>query len=727
MFISQSIYNPIIHDRVADGILKLKESVNDDTPLFTFEDIAFVNTAEATEAAQYFMKHGVYTKAPKNSKDYKDFWDREEHKRREGITLNGKLYYDGKEAKIQKIHITGEHYGYLNYGQIKVTKDPRESKFEKRKFNETGGEKVVKNTYLSATKQITFPDFWDGDFYYFTVKEVARGLGLNVCVGKKRRGGYSYKNGFIAANRADLYKDSITVVGAYDSAYLYPEGTMSMTDNYLQFLNKHTDWSKRRLIDSMDHIKIGYKLTDSPEIERGNKSQVIAVSFGPNRPGAARGKDGTLILFEEAGKWANLLQSLASTQPTIEDGIYSTGQILIFGTGGGKDTNWANFEQIFYNPSTYKCISFNNIWDEGFEGTDCGFFVPQYLNMPGFIDKDGNSLKSEAFDYEKKQKERIKKTSQSTTDLDDYMMEKPNCPSEAFKRSGNNIFPVEMLSQHEKHLMKNVKLNNLGRVGLLVRTKTGVRLNIEANVSPLIHYPTKPEDNLNGAFVEWSPPFKVGGVVPKNLYRVWHDPFAVDKTKENITTRDSLGVTYVFEKPNNFTKTKGNRIVAAYAGRPARTDEYNEQLFLIAEYYNTYEGLQFENDRGEVIPYAKRYKLLEYLAAEPEIVWKKELSGKTGRNWGIHINTARKETGIIYLKDWLLEEVEKDINGNSILNLHYIFDLGLVRELIKFNNKGNFDRISTMIVGMFDYKEELVSGVVASSPEHSRQFDEYFN
>lgn len=727
MFISQSIYNPTLHERVADGILKLKDGVDEATPLFTFEDIAFVNTTEATEAAQYFMKHGVYTKAPKSSKDYKDFWDREEYKRIHGITLNGKLYYDGKEAKIQKIHITGEHYGYLNYGQIKVTKDPRESKFEKRKFNETGGEKVVKNTYLSATKQITFPDFWDGDFYYFTVKEVARGLGLNVCVGKKRRGGYSYKNGFIAANRADLYKDSITVVGAYDSAYLYPEGTMSMTDNYLQFLNKHTDWNKRRLIDSMDHIKIGYKLTDSPEIERGNKSQVIAVSFGPNRPGAARGKDGTLILFEEAGKWANLLQSLASTQPTIEDGIYSTGQILIFGTGGGKDTNWANFEQIFYNPSTYKCISFNNIWDEGFEGTDCGFFVPQYLNMPGFIDKDGNSLKKEAFDYETKQKERIKKTSQSTTDLDDYMMEKPNSPSEAFKRSGNNLFPVELLSQHEKHLMKNVKLNNLGRVGLLVRTKTGVRLNIEANVSPLIHYPTKPEDNLNGAFIEWSPPFKVNGVVPKNLYRVWHDPFAVDKTKENITTRDSLGVTYVFEKPNNFTKTKGNRIVAAYAGRPARTDEYNEQLFLIAEYYNTVEGLQFENDRGEVIPYAKRYKLLEYLAPEPEIVWKKELSGKTGRNWGIHINTARKDTGIIYLKDWLLEEVEKDINGNSILNLHYIFDLGLIRELIKFNNKGNFDRISTMIVGMFDYKEELVSGVVAVNPEHSRQTDEYFN
>jgi hypothetical protein len=275
--------------------------------------------------------------------------------------------------------------------------------------------------------------------------------------------------------------------------------------------------------------------------------------------------------------------------------------------------------------------------------------------------------------------------------------------------------------------MKDPKLNNLGRTGMLVRSESGVKLDIKFDGQPLVNYPPKTEDKLDGCFVEWSPPFKVNGQVPKNLYRVWHDPFAVDKDKDKLSIRDSLGVAYVYEKPNNFTPTRGNRIVAAYVGRPSRVDDYNDQLFKMAQYYNTIEGLQFENDRGEVIPYAKRFKLLEYLAPEPEIMWKKELSGKSGRDWGTHINTARKEVGIIYLRDWLLEPVSKDDNGNDILTLHYIYDLGLLRELQKFNSKGNFDRISTMIVGMFDYKEQLVDGNVAVSNQHVAMSDPYFN
>ena len=723
-------YDTAVYDRMADGILRFKEPVDKNgTYLYDFEDIAFVNTSQFNEAARHFIKHGCYTKAPKGSREYKEYWDQEEHRRIHGMSAPGRLIINDKgEHSIQNVPITGEHYGYLNYAQIRRTVDPKQSKFEKRNFSETSGEPVIKDLGKARTKEVSFPDFWDGDFYYFTAKEVAEGQGLNLGVGKKRRGGYSYKNAWIVANRADLYPKSVNLLGAYDSAYLYPEGTMKMVDTYLQQLSKYTDWKKRRLYSREDYIKLGYKLLSSPDIERGFLSQVLAVSFGPNRPGAARGKDATLILLEEAGKFLNLLESLASTQPTIEDGLYVVGMIIAFGTGGGKDANWEDFEKLFYSPSLFKFMGFNNRWDEELVGTECGLFLPQYMCMPGFIDKDGNSLKIEAKEHEDKVRERIKVKSKSSSDIDDYVMERPFNGSEAFKRSGSNIFPVTELRQQELRVMKDPKIANFGRVGkLYTHPEKGVELDMTAEVRLIKNYPLKPDDDPTGGYIEWIPPHKINGKVPANLYRIWHDTFAVDKDKEKITIKDSLGAAYVYERPNNFTATKGDRIVACLVGRTERVDDYNEQLFKIAKRYNTAEGLMFENDRGDVIPYAKRFGYLDYLAPEPEITWKKEVQGKTGRNWGIHMNTPRIDTAIVYLRDWLIQKRGYDENGNEVLNLHYIYDIPFLQELQKFTPKGNFDRVSAFLVGMFDYKEQLMTDVMPTDIGHERQSDPYFD
>ena len=62
-------------------------------------------------------------------------------------------------------------------------------------------------------------------------------------------------NGFIPEN--DLR------ITSYNVCYTKLLRTMTMADNYLQFLAKNTDWSKRRLIDRDDFIKFGYKYNDS--------------------------------------------------------------------------------------------------------------------------------------------------------------------------------------------------------------------------------------------------------------------------------------------------------------------------------------------------------------------------------------------------------------------------------------------------------------------------------
>ena len=71
---------------------------------YILEDIAFCNTNQFNEAARYFKKNGVYTRAPKGSREYNQFWDIEEDRRLNGMTAPGKLY-TGADG-IEKLQVS---------------------------------------------------------------------------------------------------------------------------------------------------------------------------------------------------------------------------------------------------------------------------------------------------------------------------------------------------------------------------------------------------------------------------------------------------------------------------------------------------------------------------------------------------------------------------------------------------------------------------------------------
>ena len=65
-----------------------------------------------------------------------------------------------------------------------------------------------------------------------------------------------------------------------------------------------------------------------------------------------------------------------------------------------------------------------------------------------------------------------------------------------------------------------------------------------------------------------------------------------------------------------------------------------------------------------------------------------------------------KDAGEKYIKDWLLEIRDYDENGNPILNLETIYSIGLLEELIQYNRKGNFDRVMSFMMCMFQLQED---------------------
>jgi hypothetical protein len=221
-----------------------------------------------------------------------------------------------------------------------------------------------------------------------------------------------------------------------------------------------------------------------------------------------------------------------------------------------------------------------------------------------------------------------------------------------------------------------------------------------SSVRPIYKFPHRPDDDLTGAVVIYEAPFKTQeDIIPKNLYIICHDPYAQGKATSSM----SLGAVYVIKVPNNLCKPD-DIIVASYIGRPATQDEYNRNLFMLAEYYNAKIG--FENDRGEVIAYAKRFRKLHLLQEEFEMLDKRELRSKNvKRQYGMHMTEQRKAQGELYIRDWLISGRGQNEDGEITLNLQKIYDPALLQELIKFNRKGNFDRVMALMVGMYHTRE----------------------
>jgi hypothetical protein len=648
----------------------------------------WINTSYFQEEANNFFKTGTYCGDPTGSPSWVDYWVEQLRRCEEGYEVGG-------------VKITGHHYFYLNFCQIKVAEATKGAKGR-------SGKKTVKK-----------PDFWDGDYNFFWALDIARygttvdelndlqlhltidplylDGGRHVIVGKSRRKGYSYKNAAICANVYNTIPNSTTILGAFDKKYLYPEGTMNMTGQYLDLLNKNTAWKKARdFVNKQEHKKASYEKRENGIItEGGYKSQVIALTFKDN-PDAARGKDAEYVIFEEAGKFPNLKDSYNATKATSEAGTYMTGQMIVFGTGGDMESGTLDFSQMFYSPLEYDAMPFTNIWDENAENSNCSFFHPVNWNMEGYYDEQGNSEVVGAKEHELGIRAKLIKNSTSSLTLQARVQEYPLNPSEAFLTVSTNDFPIielrnrlNLLRRENLHLIK-------GQAVHLIRDKDGKVTaipDLKGELHPIWDLRPKTQD-LNGAPVIFEYPKPN---CPKGAYKIGFDPYRQDKGT-------SLASIYVWK-----TVIRGdyvyNQIVAMYVGRMYSAESVNRIFEMFIELYNT-EGM-FENEVTHVLTYFKNKKKLHLLAAQPDKVISKSIeNSKVQRIYGCHMNDQLKDSGEKYIKEMLLQERDRLEDGTILTNIDYIFDPGLLESLIEYNRKGNFDRVMSLMQVMFQVEED---------------------
>jgi len=670
----------------------------------------WINTDVFREEALHFKKYGYYCPELWGTNAWVNYWEEQLKRCKDGYECGG-------------VKITGNHYFYLNFTNIELVDHDLNSLLP------DDANMITESMY--ADKVTEFPHFWDGDFNYFWALEIARrgttgttleqkiqsyhdlhldmtipenflDGGHHMIVGKSRRKGYSYKNAAIAANIFNHSRKSITVIGAYEKKYLYPEGTMGMATNYINWLNKHTGWAKaREFVDKQDHRKASYKEDKNGiAIESGYQSQLIAVTFKDN-PDAARGKDAKLIMMEEAGKFPNLKDSFRATEPSLMAGRFVTGQMVIFGTGGDMERDTIDFSYMFYNPVEFNLLPFVNIWDDNADNTNCGFFHPVFMNMEGFYDTQGNSDKKAATEFELETRKKIVEASGSSLSIQGRVQEYPLKPSEAFLSVSFNDFPIEELRNQLNVVVREKLYLKKGQAGILYRdsfNKVRFKPDLKAELEPL-YFRNNECTSIRGAVIIYEYPINNA---PKGLYKAGHDPY---RQQQSLSTKHpSLGSTYVHKGFEKFSYTR-DQIVAEYVGRPNTSDDHNRNIEMLMELYSC--ELGYENEVTEVQSYFTRRKKLHLLAAQPDSVIASVIkNSKVKRVYGVHMNDKLKDAGEKYIKRWLLRERDFDENGNKILNLHTINSPGLLEELIFYNRKGNFDRVMSFMILMMYLEDE---------------------
>ena len=141
----------------------------------------------------------------------------------------------------------------------------------------------------------------------------------------------------------------------------------------MDFVDKHTAWSKQRLTSTRMERVSGYKITDEfgKQTEQGYLSSITGITL-KNDPERIRGTRGRLVLWEEGGKFPNLLTAWRIEQPAVEtdDGV-AFGTMVAFGCVCAGTKVWT---------STGDCINIEDIRkEEGILGWDTYQAVQQEI------------------------------------------------------------------------------------------------------------------------------------------------------------------------------------------------------------------------------------------------------------------------------------------------------------------------------------------------------------
>ena len=245
---------------------------------------------------------------------YDDYWDEQD-----------KRCIEGFKPSPYMPKISGEHYFYLNMNKIELLKP-------------------------NATRKTTESPFYrELDRRLFDEISKAKKGHYGIIVGKPRRVGLSLVGALTSLYELLFYKSNKIGVAA------------GQEDKALDFYEKVKDLLKHVipeyrsgiLVKNQDLIQLGYleRLNKQSE-EAGLLSQMFMKTMYA-KPTGFEGKTLSLVVFEEAGLFADIIAAFKSTEPCFKEGMIQFGTPIIYGTGGDIEKGSKGYKTMWNKPKDY--------------------------------------------------------------------------------------------------------------------------------------------------------------------------------------------------------------------------------------------------------------------------------------------------------------------------------------------------------------------------------------
>lgn len=631
----------------------------------------------------------------KESGEYSSFWEAEDKKITDGVTING-------------FYFSPFIYWHLNYWSIYV--DTVVNKRAVRKLDRP----QLWDTYLAVDETIQKAE---------NHEEGKKGV---VMVGSRRISKSVLTSSYIT-HKAVTQKGSDNLISALNGPDLkiiteYVDLGLRNLPEYFKFPRIEDDWKRQ--------VTLGYKDKQNARHE-WSKFHVRNFDEGNNTEAAA-GLTLSSFLLEEGGK-GKILNCLAATTPCFDSPFGWRCSPFVIGTSGDM-TKAGDLEELFNNPEAYNFLAV----ETNESGKSYGLFIPgtKSLKVPKtptplglHLEKaDESELDNITIwlsDEEKgkelilKSREQIKKSSGLEAYLKEIMYY-PLTHEECFLELSQNIFPVDLL---QEQLQKITALDaNPDYVELFYKADNTVGHKF-TDKKPVQSFPSKPTENLEGVIQIWEYPI---ANAPYGLYTAGTDPYKQSQAKYST----SLGSTYIYKRVHDIVgEGWSNIVVATYTGRPKKIEQWYETTKLLLKYFNA-KSLCENMDMGFIQHCIEKNEAPFFLERTPSFLNDIHPSSAVNREYGIHMTSDIKD----YLNSLIIEyiteviDVEVDAEGAVVkerLGVTRILDPLLLRELLKFTPKLNVDRVISFGLTLAMAKSMNGKSIIVSSTEDARMKD-YF-
>ena len=630
------------------------------------------------------------------SSEYTSFWENEDKKITEGVTING-------------FYFSPFIYWHLNYASLYL--DIQQGKRVVRQL----GRPQLWDTYFEVDNAITKAE---------THEDGKKGV---VIVGSRRISKSMLTSSYIA-HKAVTLKGGDHLISALNQPDLSNttqavDLTLRNLPDYFRFPRIEDDWKRQ--------VTLGYK--DKKTNQRHEWSKIHVRNFNEgNNTEAAAGLTLSSFMLEEGGK-GDMLSCLAATTPCFDSPYGWRCSPIVIGTSGDM-TKAGDLEELFNNPEAYNFLPV----EVNETGKSYGLFIPgtKSLKVPKtptplglYLEKDTPSeldnITMWMADEDKgkemilKNREQVKKASGLEAYLKEVMYY-PLTHEECFLELSQNIFPVDLLQEQlTKLVSQEIKADN---VELFLDTTGRVKHKF-TDKKAVENFPTKPSDNIEGCVQIWEYPLSDA---PYGLYTAGTDPYK--QSQAHYST--SLGSTYIYKRVHDLSgEGWQNIVVAAYTGRPKKIETWYETTKLLLKYYNA--KVLVENmDYGFIQHCVDKNEAAKLLERTPTFLNDIHPNSTVNRDYGIHMTKDIKNYILSIIIEYITEviDVERDESGNIIkekLGVTRILDPLLIKELIKFTPKLNVDRVISFGLTLAMAKS-LNTQVKIGSNTSDERMQEYF-